>query len=48
MLIVYFRLLGRLAWVCADRAAFADLEADLAEAGDDDLDEDAEDEDLLA
>jgi hypothetical protein len=42
--IIYFRLLGRLAWVCAERAAFADLEADLAETDDDD----SEDENLLA
>ena len=45
--IIYFRLLGRLAWVCADRAAFADLERELAEANDDDFDEDSDDENLL-
>ena len=45
--IIYFRLLGRLAWVCADRAAFDDLEAELAEAGDDDFDEDSDDDNLL-
>lgn len=45
--LIYFRLLGRLAWVCADRAAFADLEADLAEPSDDDFNEDSDDEDLL-
>jgi hypothetical protein len=44
---IYFRLLGRLAWFCADRAAFDDLEADLAEASDDDFDEDSDDQNLL-
>ncbi len=44
--LIYFRLLGRLGWVCADRAAFTDLEADLAVADDGDFD-DSEDEDLL-
>ncbi len=45
--IIYFRLLGRLAWVCADRAAFADLERELAEASDDDFDEDSDDDNLV-
>jgi hypothetical protein len=45
--IIYFRLLGRLAWVCADRAAFDDLEAELNQANDDDFDEYSDDENLL-
>jgi len=48
--LIYFRLLGRLAWYCADRTAFAELEAQLAELNDEDFDEDIEDvadEDLL-
>jgi len=44
---IYSRLLGRLAWVCADRAAFDELEAELAELDDEDFDEDVDDEDLL-
>lgn len=45
--IIYFRLLGRLTWVCADRASFADLERDFADANDEDFD-DSDEEDLLA
>jgi len=45
--LIYFRLLGRLAWYCADRAAFAELEAQLAELNDEDFDEDVDDEELL-
>ncbi len=45
--IIYFRLLGRLAWVCAERAAFEELEAGLAETSDDDFDDDPDDKNLL-
>jgi DNA-directed RNA polymerase subunit RPC12/RpoP len=44
---IYFRLVGRLAWYCADRAAFADLEAQMAELNDEDFDEQSDDEELL-
>jgi DNA-directed RNA polymerase subunit RPC12/RpoP len=44
---IYARLLGRLGWVCAEHAAFADLEREMAKMDDEDF-EDVEDEELLA
>ena len=45
--VIYFRLLGRLAWYCADRASFAELEAQFAELDDEDFDEGNDDEEPL-